>query len=139
MRSCLAVLSVIAALAGAARAEAAGSWTRHLSGTLSPGAVALLVLHADDQRVPPRLAEALKDQRPELRAAAARAANVAGLAVLLPQLLAALAVETEEAAALEAARAAVALGAKRCGRVSDPWRARSSSSWCRSRARPRSA
>jgi TonB family protein len=112
MRSRLAVFSVTLALAGATGVEPATPWTRHLSGSVSPGGVALLVLHADDPRVAPRLAEALRDGRPDVRAAAARAANVAGLTVLLPQVLAALAAETEAAAAVEAALAAVALGAQ---------------------------
>jgi TonB family protein len=77
---------------------------------LSPGSVALLAEHAEDPRVVARWAEALKDARPEVRAAAARAINVMGMRGQVPNLSAALAGETDVSAAREQAEAVAALG-----------------------------
>jgi TonB family protein len=80
-----------------------------LAKPLSPGSVGLLVEHAADARVVARWREALKDPRPEVRAAAARAVYVTGHGELLPDVSAALAAETDAAAAGEEAEAVAAL------------------------------
>ena len=85
-------------------------WPRLLALPLSPGSVALLAEHAADPRVLARWSEALTDPRPEVRAAAARAINVTGMRGQVPNLSAALAVETDPSAAGELAQALAALG-----------------------------
>jgi TonB family protein len=88
----------------------ATDWQQFLARPLSPGAVALLVGYASEPRVLARWSEALKDARPEVRAAAARAINVSAALSLLPEVATALAAETDVAAAAEEASALVALG-----------------------------
>ena len=61
----------------AARAPAA-EWQKALAGPLSPGSVALLVEHRNEPGVRERWAAALKDDRPEVRTAAARVIYVSG-------------------------------------------------------------
>jgi len=72
-----------------------------LARPLSPGAVVLLLEHVSDPRTDARIAEALRDQAPGVRAAAARVANVAGLQGLAPVLAEVLGKEANAGAALE--------------------------------------
>jgi TonB family protein len=104
----LAFLACASIPAGAAQAVA--TLDELLARPLSPGTVALLVEHASDNRVVARWSEALTDPRPAVRAAAARAADVAGRGSLVPELSAALAAETDPAAAAEQAEALAAIG-----------------------------
>ena len=87
----------------------AADWQQFLTKPLSPGSVALLVERASEPHVRARWAEALKDSRPAVRAAAARAVNVTATVSLLPEVAAALAVETDGSAAAEEAEALAAL------------------------------
>jgi TonB family protein len=106
-----AAVAALGVLTGASSARAAGTdLEKLLAAPLSPGSVALLVRHAQDPRVSSRWAVALKDSRPEVRAAAGRAVNVLARTALLADLLVALRIESDEMAALEEARAAIALG-----------------------------
>jgi TonB family protein len=86
------------------------TWEGHLAEPLSPGSVALLVEHASDPRVVARWSEALKDSRPSVRAAAARAINVTRAVPLLESLTAARAGETDPVARAEETAALAALG-----------------------------
>lgn len=95
---------------GLAPCAAAADLQELLGRPLSPGAVGLLVTHAPEPRVLSRWAEALKDPRPEVRAAAARAINVSGAVTLVPDVAAALAAETDGPAGAEQAAALAALG-----------------------------
>lgn len=88
----------------------ASDWTANLTGPLSPGSVALLAEHSREPGVRERWSAALTDERPEVRAAAARVVNVSGSAALLPDLLKALAKEADATAAVEEIRAVAALG-----------------------------
>jgi TonB family protein len=72
---------------------------------VSPGSIALLVLHLDDAAARARVGAALGDPRAETRAAAARVATVSGLSAFVPALRAALAAETDPGAAGEQMRA----------------------------------
>jgi TonB family protein len=72
-----------------------------LARPLSPGAVALLFEHAAEPSVRARWAEALKDSRPAVRAAAARVINITGARAWLDELQAALAAENDQDAAEE--------------------------------------
>jgi TonB family protein len=90
---------------------AAADWEMYLAKPLSPGSVALLVQHSTEPRVLGRWAQALKDPRPEVRAAAARAINVTSARNLLSDVGVALAAEPDEAAAIEEIRALATLGA----------------------------
>lgn len=99
-----------AALSGVVSPGGAAEWKEILDKPLSPGAVALLVEHPSEPAVRARWSEALKDPRAEVRAAAARAINVAAAAPLLPDLAAALGTETDVSAAAEEAGALAALG-----------------------------
>lgn len=95
---------------GLAPRAAAADLQELLGRPLSPGAVGLLVKYAPEPRVLSRWAEALKDTRPEVRAAAARAINVSAAVTLVPDVAAALAAETDVPAAAEQAAAVAALG-----------------------------
>jgi TonB family protein len=99
-----------AALAALAARAPAAEWQKALAGPLSPGSVALLVEHRNEPGVRERWAAALKDDRPEVRAAAARVIHVSGSAWLLPDLVAALSHEADTAAADEEIRAIGSLG-----------------------------
>jgi protein TonB len=106
-------LPVAFVLAAALSSDAPGAdlaWRKRLEAPLSPGAVGLLVGHADDAAVVERWRGALDDASPRTRAAAARAANIAGATALLPALMARLEAETDPDAASEALRAVAALG-----------------------------
>ena len=85
---------MLAATPAAARADDATS-------PLTPGALALLLNGAADEARVARCREALAGTRPDSRATAARLARVLGKAQLVPDLLAALATETNDAAARE--------------------------------------
>jgi len=104
------LLLTILALPASAGAAASDDWRGLLEKRISPGTVALLVAHATEPGVMERWDEALRDARPEVRAAAARVANVSGAAPLVPRLLALLRAETDTPAALEEIRALAALG-----------------------------
>ena len=105
---CIACLgAAVAALA--ARAPAA-EWQKALAGPVSPGSVALLVEHRNEPGVRERWAAALKDDRPAVRAAAARVIQVSGSTWLVPDLLTALSHEADTAAAIEEIRAIGSLG-----------------------------
>ena len=99
-----------AALAALPARAPAAEWQKALAGPLSPGSVALLVEHRNEPGVRERWAAALKDDRPEVRAAAARVIHVSGSAWLLPDLLTALSREADTAAAIEEIRAIGSLG-----------------------------
>lgn len=81
-----------------------------LARPLSPGVVALLLPHAANSDVQQRWRTAALDPSPTLRAAAARAIYAGGLKHLLPVVRQALDKESDQQAALEQARALVALG-----------------------------
>lgn len=83
-----------------------------LSQPLSPGAVALLVGHADDPAVRERWAAALGDSNPELRAAAARVIAVSGAVPLIEGLRQALSIEQDRDAADGEIFALAVLGGK---------------------------
>jgi len=94
----------------AASPVAAGEFEDLLARPPSPGALALLVPHAADPRTHPRFAAAIKDPRPEVRTAAARAVHVASLrGGALAALEDALATETDAEAAREQIRALASL------------------------------
>ena len=99
-----------AALAALAAPAPAFEWQKALAGPLSPGSVALLVEHRNEPGVRERLAAALNDDRPEVRAAAARVIHVSGSTWLLPDLITALSHEADTAAAIEEIRAIGSLG-----------------------------
>lgn len=80
-----------------------------LARPLSPGVLALLIPHAKDSRVRDHWCGALAHSDPQTRAAAARLLHVAGAASAIPELQQALAKESDEGAALEAARALITL------------------------------
>jgi TonB family protein len=105
---CIACLA--AALAALAARAAAAEWQKALAGPLSPGSVALLVEHRTEPGVRERWAAALKDDRPEVRAAAARVIDVSGSTWLVPDLITALSHEADTAAAIEEIRAIGSLG-----------------------------
>lgn len=86
------------------------SLERLLTGDLTPGAVALLVEHVDRPEVQKRLDAALRDTRPDVRAAAARVAFVVGARGLMPTVATMLASETNADPAAEMTRALVAFG-----------------------------
>jgi TonB family protein len=92
------------ALAGVASPQAFDV-EKALALPVTPGAIALLVEHTSDQRVKARLAEGLKDARPEVRAAAARVVNAASIAALVPNVVEALAMEPDAGAGTEMAMA----------------------------------
>jgi TonB family protein len=71
---------------------------------LSVGAVAALIGHAAEPTAHAQLAEALRDPRPEVRAAAARIIHIAALVPLLPQVAAALSQEQDHNASVEEGR-----------------------------------
>lgn len=80
---------------------------------LSPGSAALLIEHAGDPASQERWAQALRDPRPEVRAATARVINASRTASLVPNLRNALATEQDDDAAGELIRAlAVLAGAE---------------------------
>ena len=106
----LAMASLLPVVAAAGDSSGAASWQALLERPVSPGSVALLVEHATEPAVLARWAEALRDGRPEVRAAAARVANVTASTSLLPELLKALATETDGEAAGEELAAVAALG-----------------------------
>lgn len=100
----LAAMLVLATRGGAAELDDI------LGKPLSTGSVALLVEHTADPRVRVRLAEALKDSRPAVRAAAARVVNVTFTRGLVPEVASALAVETDFSAAAEEVHVLVVMG-----------------------------
>ncbi len=77
---------------------------------LTPGSVALLVEHGSEPATREVWAAALKDPRPEVRAAAARVINVSGAAALVDDLKRSLSLEEDLPAAEEEIRALSALG-----------------------------
>jgi TonB family protein len=97
---------VLCLLAGA---SAHADWKDILEEPVSPGNVARLVAHSGEQEVQKYWIEALGDARPEVRAAAARVANVTGAGYLAAYLMKALQEETDAAAALEEIRAVASL------------------------------
>jgi hypothetical protein len=99
-----------AALAALAARAPAAEWQKALAGPLSPGSVALLVEHRNEPGVRERWAAALKDDRPEVRTAAARVIDVSGSTWLVPDLITALSHEADTAAAIEEIRAIGSLG-----------------------------
>ena len=99
-----------AALGALAAPAPAAEWQKALAGPLSPGSVALLVEHRNEPGVRERWAAALKDDRPEVRSAAARVIHVSGSTWLLPDLVAALSHEADTAAANEEIGAIGSLG-----------------------------
>jgi TonB family protein len=105
-----ALVPVVLALSVAGTAVDAADGTDLLKKPISPGSVALLVTRASESGVVERWREAVRDTRPEVRAAAARVANVAGVASLAPSLLDALRAEADPSAAVEEMRAIAALG-----------------------------
>ncbi len=85
-------------------------WYKVLVRPLSPGSVALLIEHSTDPVVQEHWSRALREPRPEVRAAAARVLNVTGSKALVPNLLAALTAETDPDTAGEEIAALAALG-----------------------------
>jgi TonB family protein len=88
---------------------------RALAQPLSAGSVALLVFHPGEPAVVDRWTAALKDERPEVRAAAARVINASGADALVQPLEAALAIEDDYHAAQEEILALAVVG----GRAAD--------------------
>src|SRR4051812_43576769 len=76
-----------------------------LARPVSPGSVALLLPYASRPDVVQRLIQAIDDPRPEVRAVAARVAFTTRHAALAPALASAWEKETDDAAAVELARA----------------------------------
>ena len=87
-----------------------GGLNEALAQPVSPGSIAMLFDFSSDPRVRERWAEALRDGRPESRAAAARLASVTVAASLQPEVLTALHAEADADAARELMRAAAAFG-----------------------------
>jgi protein TonB len=83
----------------------AADWKSALARPLSPGSVALLVEHKSEPAVREGWAAALKGERPEVRAAAARVIHTSGEALLVADLVTALAKEADITAAVEEVRA----------------------------------
>ncbi len=81
-----------------------------LSGPIDAGSIIQLVDFAADERVQRRLRDALSNEDPVVRAAAARVVHVTATAVAVPELASALAQESSPDAVLEQARALLALG-----------------------------
>jgi TonB family protein len=108
------------ALGSVGTRASAAEWHEQLAKPLSPGSVALLVEHASQPRVAARWSEALKDPRPAVRAAAARAINVTGTTALAPDLTAARATETDSGAAREEDAALAAFRGARGPAPGDP-------------------
>ena len=77
---------------------------------VSPASIALLAPYSADPSVRDRWKAALSNPSPEVRGVAARAAHVCGVAVLLPEIEAALAREKDAGAAREEIRAALSIG-----------------------------
>jgi TonB family protein len=102
----VAAVSMSASMLGAADLEPR-TLDSLLSEPLSPGVIALLVPHVKDARARERWSAGLKDERPPVRAAAARAIGITGVGVLQPVLRAALDKENDEGAAAEEAAALV--------------------------------
>jgi TonB family protein len=98
-------LAIVTALMVAAPATDAPTLESLLRQPVSPGVVALTVPHVKDPRVPAMWAAALTDERPPVRATAARVIGVAGAVGLRPALKDAFQKETDDAAALEQAAA----------------------------------
>lgn len=105
-----AAIGVAFLLPGSAPAEE----VKPIDRPLSPGSVALLIAGDVGSAELARWAEALADARPEVRAAAARAAFASGAASLVPALLSAVEKEADRAAAREEF---MALGALAPGKV----------------------
>ena len=104
-------LWITAVLAAAStNVSAEGELAKSLELPISPGAVAILVEHPQAPEAHARWREALKSPDPAVRGAAARAVYAAGTGELVPDLVAALASEENEAAAAEQIRAIAALG-----------------------------
>lgn len=101
--ACMAVApaAVLLALAFPWVAAAKGDRRDLASKPLSPGAIALLLEHTHESGVLERIGSALSDPRSDVRAAAARAANVTGAKALAPTLAQALSRETDTSAAIE--------------------------------------
>lgn len=76
----------------------------------SPGGLLLLLPHSSDARVQRRWSDAARHENPGMRAAAARAIHASGLVPLLPDVRHALDAEEDTYAAIEQARALIALG-----------------------------
>jgi TonB family protein len=107
-----AALAVVLLSCPAAQAQ---DLARALAQPLSPGSVALLTFHPGEPAVIARWTAALKDDRPEVRAAAARVIHASGASALVQPLLGALAVEQDPGAAREEILALAVLG----GRAAD--------------------
>jgi TonB family protein len=81
-----------------------------LAKPVTAASVALLVEHAKDPRVTHRWSQTLSDPRPEVRAAAARAINIAGVTALVPAMLRSLETEADPSAGREEIRAIASVG-----------------------------
>lgn len=81
-----------------------------LSGPIDAGSIIQLVDFAADAGAERRLRDALSDQDPVVRAAAARVVHVTATSAAVPELAAAMAQESSPDAVLEQARALLALG-----------------------------
>lgn len=106
----IAMIAAAGAVVAAEPAPAAQDAAAALARPVSPGAIALLVAHANSPAAQTRLQEALKDTRPEVRAVAARVAFITKSMGLLPALRAALQQERDDVAAAELVRAVMTLG-----------------------------
>jgi hypothetical protein len=100
------LLVVLSALCppSAAVARVSPELQRLLSLPVSPGSVAALVPHLADPAAQARLVEALRDERPEIRATAARVAFVSRARLVIPHVLPALDRETDDRATAELVR-----------------------------------
>jgi TonB family protein len=99
--------------AGADLKAGTGGLADALSKPLSPGSVAMLVDYGGAPETQERLVTALRDPRPETRAAAARVFNVLGVNASVPHLLEALEGEKDMDAAREELCAVAVLGGPR--------------------------
>ena len=98
-------LFIAALLARPLPAAAHDDWNKALEGPMSPGSVAVLVEHAEAPEAQARWREALKDSGSPVRAAVGRAIYAAGATALAPDVVGALAKETDAVAAEELMRA----------------------------------
>ena len=101
----LALLGTGARAAGTQDGKADSELAKALARPLSPGSVAILVLHADNPAAAARLTEALAHEQPEVRAVAARVAFAIRHRGLVPALVKALVVEQNSLAGAEIVRA----------------------------------
>jgi len=110
-RFSLVPIAAILALALLTTPAAADDLDKLLNRPVSPGAVGLLVSHANDPRVEARWRESLRDASPQVRATAARMLLVNAATDAIPDLARMVETDADPGAALEAARALLVLSA----------------------------